>query len=215
MPFISPPVGNSFAGIAYARMSVCVDRLAKRKKKVSISRADSIRVLLLVIVVAGVPILGIGTVFVTTSTSEPDLSELTPISPRAGQYLVLDWSALLQNEPRVSKTGTVIPAEPEVQALGYMMDGDRSIGKNQWVQDCVLLPKAGTVLHPAHRSRDQAIAVHLKEGTRIQFSPRTLVWVWGNLQASSGLGPRAEALYTLGRARAKPDGKADIQGYFK
>src|SRR5437870_12969300 len=108
MPFISPPVGNSFAGIAYARMSVCVDRLAKGKKKVSISRADSIRVLLLVIVVAGVPILG--TVFVTTSTSEPGLSELIPIRPRAGEYLVLDWSALLQNRPRVSKTGMVIPA---------------------------------------------------------------------------------------------------------
>src|SRR5436190_1575018 len=71
---------------------------------------------------------------ITNSTSEPDLSELTPISPRAGQYLVLDWSALPQNEPRVSKTGTAISAGAEVQALGYMMDGDRSIGKNQWVQ---------------------------------------------------------------------------------
>jgi len=115
-----------------------VDRLAKGKK-ISVSRADSIRVLLLVIVVAGVPILG--TVFVTTSTSEPGLSELIPIRPRAGEYLVLDWSALLQNRPRVSKTGMVIPAGAEVQALGYMMDGDRSIGKNQWVQDFILLPR--------------------------------------------------------------------------
>ena len=190
-----------------------MDRLAKGKKKVSISRADSIRVLLLVIVVAGVPILG--TVFVTTSTSEPGLSELIPIRPRAGEYLVLDWSALLQNRPRVSKTGMVIPAGAEVQALGYMMDGDRSIGKNQWVQDFILLPEAGTLFHPAHRIRDQTIAVHLEEGTRIQFSPRALVWVWGNLQASAGLGPPSEARYTLGRARAKPAGKADIQGYFK
>jgi hypothetical protein len=190
-----------------------VGRRAKGKKKVSISRADSIRVLLLVILVAGVPILG--TVFVSNSTSEPDLSELTPISPRAGQYLVLDWSALLQNEPRISNTGTVIPAGPEVQALGYMMDGDRSIGKNQWVKDFVLLPEAGTLLHPAHRMRDQMIAVHLEDGTRIQFSPRALVWVWGNLKASAGLGRRSEALYMLERAHAKPADKADIQRYFK
>jgi hypothetical protein len=43
------------------------------------------------------------------------------------------------------------------------MDGDRSIGKNQWVQDFVLLPEAGTRLHPAHRIRDQMIAVHLED----------------------------------------------------
>ena len=188
-------------------------RRAKGKTKVGISRADSLRVLLLVIVVAGIPILG--TVFVTNSTSEPDLSELTPISPRAGQYLVLDWSALLQNEPRVSKTETAISAGAEVQALGYMMNGDRSIGKNQWVQDFVLLPEAGTLLHPAHRIRDRMLAVHLEDGTRIQFSPRALVWVWGNLKASAGLGRRSEALYMLERARAKPAEKADIQRYFK
>ena len=186
---------------------------AKGNKKLSVSRADSIRVLLLVIAVAGVPILG--TVFVTNSTSEPDLSELTPVSPRAGQYLVLDWSELLQNTSGVSKTGTVVPAGAEVQVLGYMMDGDRSVRKNQWVQDFVLLPEAGTLLHPAHRIRDQMIAVHLEDGTRIQFSPRALVWVWGNLKTSAGLGPRSEALYTLERARAKPAGKSDILTYFK
>jgi hypothetical protein len=190
-----------------------VGRRAKSKKKVSISRADGIRVLLLVIVVAGVPILG--TVLVTNSTSEPDLSKLTPIRPRAGRYLVLDWPALLQNKPRVSKTGTVIPAETEVQALGYMMDGDRSIGKDQWVQDFVLLPEAGTLLHPAHRMRDQMIAVHLEDGTRIQFSLRALVWVRGNIKAAAGLGRRSEAVYTLERARAKPAAKADIQTYYK
>jgi len=190
-----------------------VGRRAKGEKKVSVSRVDSIRVLLLVILVAGVPILG--TVFVTNSTGEPDLSELTPISPRAGQYLVLDWSALLQNEPHVSKAGAVIPAGAEVQALGYMMDGDRSIGKNQWVKDFVLLPEAGTLLHPAHRIRDQMIAVHLEDGSQIQFSPRALIWVWGNLKASAGLGRGSEALYMLERARAEPAQKADIQGYFK
>ena len=81
----------------------------KGKKKVSVSRADSIRVLVLVTIVASVPILG--TIFVTASTSEPDLSELSPINRRAGQYVVLDWSTLLlQHQPDDSKTGTVIPA---------------------------------------------------------------------------------------------------------
>ena len=152
---------------------------------------------------------------VTASTSEPDLSDLTPITQRAGKYLVLDWSALLQNETRVLKTGTVTPAGAEVQALGYMMETDRSTSKDKWVHDFVLLPEAGNLMHPAHRIRDQMIAVHLEHDTRIQFSPRALVWAWGNLQAPAGLGPRSEALYMLERARAKPAEKADIQKYFK
>jgi hypothetical protein len=59
------------------------------------------------------------------------------------------------------------------------------------------------------------IAVHLEDGTRIQFSPRALAWAWGNLQASAGLGPRSEALYILKRASLKAAGKTDIQRYFK
>ena len=186
---------------------------AKIKKKPTVSRRDSIRALILVVLVAGVPILG--TIFVTASTSEPDLSDLTPITQRSGRYLVLDWSALLQNEARVLKTRTVIPAGAEVQALGYMMETDQPIGKGKWVHDFVLLPEAGNLMHPAHRMRDQMIAVHLEHNTRIQFSPRALVWAWGNLQASAGLGPRSEALYMLEGARSKPADKADIQRYFK
>jgi hypothetical protein len=96
-----------------------------------------------------------------------------------------------------------------------MMKSDRSTGSDQWVQDFVLLPEAGNLLHPAHRIRDQMIAVHLEDGARIQFAPRTLVWVSGNFRASAGLGPRSEALYVLDRARAKAADKADIQRYFK
>jgi hypothetical protein len=190
-----------------------VSSRGKAKKKAIVPRRDVIRALILVVLVAGVPILG--TILVTASTSEPDLSDLTPIHERAGKYLVLDWSALLQDRPRLPKTGTVIPAGADVQALGYMMDGDRSSGKDKWVQHFVLLPETGSLLHPPHRMRDQMIAVHLEHDARIQFSPGALVWAWGNLQASAGLGPRSEALYMLERARAKPADKADIQRHFK
>jgi len=169
--------------------------------------------MVLVALFAGIPILG--TIFVTASTSEPDLSDLTPLSQRANNYFVLDWSALLQDQAHVLNTGLVIPAGAEVQALGYMSDSGPSTSKDQWVQDFVLLPEAGNLMHPAHRIRDQMIAVHLEDGTRIQFAPRALVWVWGNLRASAGLGLRSEALYVLERARAKPADRADIQRYFK
>jgi hypothetical protein len=182
-------------------------------KKLTVSRRDCIRTMVLVALVAGIPILG--TIFVTASTSEPDLSDLNPISQRADNYFVLDWSGLLQDQAHVLNTRLAIPTGTEVQALGYMLDNDRSTSKNQWVQDFVLLPEAGNFMHPAHRIRDQMIAVHLEDGARIQFAPRALVWVWGNLRASAGLGLRSEALYVLERARAKPADRADIQRYFK
>jgi len=186
---------------------------AQVKKKPTVSRRDNIRALVLVAVVAGVPILG--TIYVTAATSEPDLSDLTPISQRAGNFLVLNWSSLLQDQAHSLNTGTVIPSGAQVQALGYMMDSDRSTSKDQWVQDFVLLPEAGNLLHPAHRIRDQMIAVHLEDGTRIQFAPRALVWVWGNFRASAGLGPGSEALYVIERARTKRADRAELRRYFE
>jgi hypothetical protein len=176
-----------------------VRRRAKGKKLV-VSRADRLRVLVLVIVVAAVPILG--TVLVTAATSQPDLSELSPIQPRSGNSLVLDWSALSQ-----------IPAGREIQALGYMMNGDRFIGKGEWVQEFVLLPEAGSFFHPAHLIRDQMIGIRLADGTRTQFSPRALVWVWGTLRVSSDAA-RTRPVYILERARTKPGWKSDIPKYF-
>jgi len=191
----------------------CVGSRAQVKKKPTVSRRDNIRALVLVAVVAGVPILG--TIYVTAATSEPDLSDLTPISQRAGNFLVLNWSSLLQDQAHSLNTGTVIPSGAQVQALGYMMDSDRSTSKDQWVQDFVLLPEAGNLLHPAHRIRDQMIAVHLEDGTRIQLAPRALVWVWGNFRPSAGLGPGSEALYVIERARTKRADRAELRRYFE
>lgn len=184
------------------------------KKRATVSRGDSIRILVLVTVVAGVPILG--TIFVTTSTSEPDLSEVAPINDRVGSYVVLNWSALMQDHPldlRNARLG--LAAGTDVQALGYMFDGERPTSKGEWVREFILLPEAGNLVHPAHRIRDQMIAVHVEDGKGIQFSPGALTWVWGSFGVSSEPSVRSKPLYTLERARAKPADRADIQRYFK
>lgn len=189
-------------------------RRVKGKKKPTVSRGDSIRILVLVTVVAGVPILG--TIFVTASTSEPDLSEVAPINDHAGTYVVLSWSALLQDHPPdLGKARTGIVTGIDVQALGYMFDGDRRVSKGEWVTEFVLLPEAGSLVHPAHRIRDQMIVIHLEDGKQIQFSPRALTWVWGCFGVSPESAVRSKPLYTLERARAKLADRADIQRYFK
>lgn len=184
------------------------------KRKAIVSRGESIRALLLVTVIAGVPILG--TILVTTSTSEPDLSELTPINDHAGSYLVLNWSVLLQDDaPYRGKASAEIAAGTEVQVLGYMFDGGRPVSKGEWMSEFILLPEAGNLMHPAHRIRDQMITIHLEGGQRIQFSPRALTWVWGSFGVSPEPFVRSKPLYTLERARAKLADRTDIQRYFK
>jgi len=182
-------------------------------KKPAVSRADSVGIVILATVIAGVPILG--TVFITTATSEPDLSELAPINNRIANYVVLNWSELLQDRPSDMRRAPLRSSDNKVQALGYMFDRDRPIGKGEWVKDFVLLPEAGSLVHPAHRIRDQMITVHLEDSKRIQFSPRTLIWVWGRFAVSSERAVRSKPLYSLEQARAKPADKADIRRYFK
>jgi hypothetical protein len=190
-----------------------VSRRGQGKKKPTVSRGDSIRILVLVTVVTGVPILG--TIFVTASTSEPDLSDLAPINDQVGSYVVLNWSALLQaHPPDLGKPRLGIAAGTDVQALGYM-HGDRPISKGEWVKEFVLLPEAGSLLHSAHRIRDQMIAVHVEDGRGIQFSPRALTWVWGSFGVSSEPSVRSKPLYKVERARAKPADMADIKRYFR
>ena len=174
---------------------------------------DAIRVLFLATAIAGVPILG--TIFVTTTTSEPDLTELVPIKGRIANYVVLNWSELLLDPSSDARKTTLELADSEVQALGYMFDGDRRISKGEWVREFVLLPEAGTLIHPAHRIRDQVITVHLEDSKGVQFSPRLLIWVWGSFRASSEPAVRSRPLYTLEHARVNLADKADIPRYFR
>jgi len=173
------------------------------KKKLPISRWDELRTLVLVIVVTVVPVAG--TVFVVFASTQPNLSGLTPIRGPQENYSLLNWSSL----------GRDSPLNKAVQVLGYMMDGERPLRDGEWVQDFVLLPEAGNLLHPAHRFGDQMIAVHLNNDSRVHFSPGSLVWVWGMFRESRG-DPGGTALhYTLEKASARPADKSDIGKYFK
>lgn len=177
---------------------------ATRRKKATVSRKETIRVLLVVTVLAGIPILG--TAFIAAVTTEPDLSVLSPISERAGNSVLLNWSKLLEDGR--------YRADAEIGALGYMFDGDRPVHNGELVSEFVLLPEAGNVLHPAHRIRDQMVTVRLQDGEQIRFAQRALIWVWGRFQASSESGS-ADTLYRLEDARAQFAERADVHRYFR
>ena len=156
--------------------------------------------MVLVTAITCVPVLG--TLLAIVSTTEPDLSDLTPAGQPSGHYVLLNWFDLRQGQ---------FSATASVQALGYMLESGPALRTGDWIQDFVLLPEAGNLLHPAHRIQDQMIAVRLREGEQIQFSPRSLVWVWGTFRAS----PRHPALYHLNQARAKRVDKSEIPKYFR
>jgi hypothetical protein len=96
-----------------------------------------------------------------------------------------------------------------------MVESDRSVHAGDWVREFVLLPEAGNMLHPAHRFPDQIIVVRLGEREQIQFSPRSLVWVWGTFRASPVDPAGLQPLYHLDQARAKRAEKSEISMYFR
>jgi hypothetical protein len=169
-----------------------------------VSRSDGLRAFVLVIAIACVPV--VGTVLAIVTTTEPDLSDLKPIRQLQGRYVLLDWLALGHGQ---------FSAAAAVQALGYMLENDRSVHTGEWVRDFIMLPEAGNILHPAHRIPDQMIAVRLGEGEQIQFAPRSLVWVWGTFRASpadpAGIQPR----YLLDQAKAKRAANSETSTYFR
>ena len=177
-------------------------RASATKHQVSGSRG--LRTFLLVIAIACVPVLG--TVLAIVSTTEPDLSDLMPLRHPQGQYVLLNWYALRQGR---------FSAGASIQALGYMVGNDRAVHTGDSVRDFALLPEAGNILHPAHRIPDQMIEVHLREGELIEFSPRSMVWVWGKFRASPPDPAGLEPLYHLDEARAQRADKSEISRYFK
>ena len=80
------------------------------------------KILLLVTVIAGVPILG--TMLINATTSEADLSDLTPSHDAMGDSVLLSWPDLRwDSRPKLHLGG--------VQALGYMFVADRPAGKRR------------------------------------------------------------------------------------
>ena len=186
----------------------------RRKRKFSVSPREQRRALFLILSIVCIPLLG--TVAVVISSSEQDLSDLAPLKKSAGDYLVLDWPALRRDHPHAMVSGTGLAAVngAAVQALGYMADGARPIARGDHVADFVLLPEAGNLLHPAHRSGDQMIAVHLRQGDLSRFSPMGLVWVWGTLRMSPGDPHGLKPLYALEQARSQAADQTEIGKYF-
>jgi hypothetical protein len=170
------------------------------------------RTLALIVTVACIPLLG--TVLAIVITSKPDLSGLVPSNAQVGDYIVLGWRELLQTHHELSPAAARLDGAA-VQALGYMVDGDNSIHPGDFVQDFVLLPDAGNILDPADRFGDQMVSVRLREGDRIPFSPRQLIWVRGIFRASRGDPSGSTPLYHLENAQTQLADRADIGRYFQ
>lgn len=183
------------------------------KRKLSISRSEEVRTLLLIGAGLTIPLAGV--LLAISATSLPDLCDLVPIGNSAHNYVVLNWSTLLRDHPRSLVARSSLFVGSRAQALGYMVEGDRAIGEGRWVQDFVLLPEAGHFLHPAHRFGDQMITVHLEPDTRVRFSSRALVWVYGTFRASAGDPVGSKPLYALDRARVQAAERGEILKYFK
>ena len=180
-----------------------------RRKELFISRKAEFRTFVSILAITMIPVLG--TIGIVVASMRPNLEELVPIRSSVDTYSLLKWSDLLREPLR---TVHDYAGEP-VRALGYMVESDRPTREGDWIQDFVLLPDAGSLLHPAHRFGDQMIGVHLEPEARIQFSNRALVWAWGMLRSIAGDPSGSSPLYSLQRARAEPADETVIPKYFK
>ena len=181
-------------------------------KKGNVSRWHEIRFLALLS--AGLCVLALATFAAIFSTTEPDIADLTPVSGKKGGNLILNWSDLERGSPHTLHEGSVF-AGARVQALGYMMEGEHPVRQGDRVEEFVLLPEAGSLLHPAHRFGDQMIVVHLNSDGPVEFSPRTLVWVSGILGVSPGNPAGGRPLYDLEHARVSIANETEIRTYFR
>jgi len=158
---------------------------------------------------------GGGTVAVIALMSQPDLSELTPVASHTAGFSLLGWESLLRDQPHALDSGSAIASGAAVEVLGYVMDVNRTLENGQRVQEFILLPEAGNLIHPAHRFGDQMIDVHLRDAARFRFSPHTLVWVRGSLQPLPGDPIGDKPLSTIEQARAELADRGEIKKYFR
>jgi len=154
-------------------------------------------------------------VWAIISTSQPDLSDFSPLKAQSGEYALLGWSTLLRDNAHALNAKATIFYGASIQALGYMMGGEQPTAEGQSIKSFDLMPDAGNLIHPAHRFGDQMIAVHLRQTETIKFSPKALVWVWGTFRCLSGDPAGDEPLYVLDNARAELAPTTDIRKYFR
>jgi len=183
------------------------------RKGLTISRADEVRTLALIVVLTILP--AAGTIAVIALRSQPDLSELTPVRNHTTGNSLLSWASLLRDPSHAPEAGSAISSGAVVELLGYMMDGNRPPKKGRWVPEFILLPETGDPIYPAHRFGDQMISVHLRGDAHVRFSPRALVWVSGRLEASSGDSVGDKPLNALEQARTELADRGEIRKYFK
>ena len=183
----------------------------KRARRHEVLSRRAARTLIGLVALIFLPIIPLG--IVITQRAGPDLFDLTPVVSHSDQYLILAWPELERGRHALH-TGA-ISSGAMIRALGYMMNGDRPLRDGERVQGFILLPDAGSAVHPAHRFGDQMIEVRLEAGKAVRFSERSLVWVWGTLQMLPGDPLGHAPLNVLEHARTEPANRADIQEFFK
>lgn len=161
----------------------------------------------LLCVVAAFPVL-----FMMRRTG-PDLFDLSPTVPSVDGYMLVAWYNLERGHGAL-KVGRPSAGSP-TRVLGYMMYGDHPIQDGDAVDRFVLLPDAGSAVHPADRFGDQMIDVQLRTGTAILFKEGRLVWVWGTWKSLAGDSAGDKPLYQLQDAHAKNVDAAEIPKYFR
>lgn len=102
-----------------------------------------------------------------------DLFNLTPKMSSLDGYLMVPWYAL-ERSHHALKVGRV-SSGAAARVVGYMMSGPKPIADGQPIAHFVLLPDAGSVLHPAHRFGDQMIDVIMRPGDSVRFSEGSMV----------------------------------------
>jgi len=152
-------------------------------------------------------------VLLSVHRSGPDLGALIPRVPDLDGYTLVAWSNLERGQPALKVGG--LAGGTAARVLVDMMDGTQPIHDGQLTACFVLLPDAGSAIHPGHRFGDQMIEVRLPAGEKVRFSEGSLVWVWGTWRVLAGNPDGHDPLYQLVDARLESATKADIPKYFR
>jgi hypothetical protein len=156
-------------------------------------------------ILAGVAVPELGTIAIQNFTRQRDLYELVVRSEAPSHDPpIISWSRLAER-----------PCDGRVRILGYMIDGRRPVPDGMSVADFVLVPDAGTLLHPPHRIPEEMIDIHLRAGKVTGFKSRQLVWVEGLLTSCYLSNRGTEPLYCLTDASVLKAVPGEINRFFR